>query len=297
MPGPDQAQRAAVLRDPSLEGALDRDGYVVVDFATPGQIEELLGIYHRHSSGRDQGYYPSIMSEDGGYKAAVHQEITRLFWPRFKSYLTDYRPLVGAFMVKHPGPETAVSPHQDWNVIDEARHRSVNCWIPTSPVTEEVGRMAFLPGSHHYLRGLRGSPTFPTQWTGIHEQIRDELMVDAEVAVGQAIIYDNRVLHGTPPNRSDHTRVVAYINAIPVGSQPIHYHRDPEGTVTGYRVDPAFFHTFTIGEVPVGESFDNVAGYDIAPLAFDELVELHRLDRQRSGRPTPGSRWNDPIKT
>jgi ectoine hydroxylase-related dioxygenase (phytanoyl-CoA dioxygenase family) len=275
-----RASRNVTMADEDLERALTDDGYVVVDdFATPAQLEELLAVYRRFDSGRDAGYYPSIMSADRGYKAAVHQAITALFWPSFERFLVDYRPLVGAFMVKHPGPDTQVSPHQDWAVIDEARFRSVNCWIPTSPITDEVGPMSFLPGSHRYLQGLRGSPTFPTQWAGINERIRDELMVEARVAPGQAIIYDNRVLHGTPPNRSGQTRVVAYINAIPVRARPLHYHRDPAGTVRGYEVDPAFFHTFTIGDTPEGEVFTTIADYDIAPLAFEDLVELHRRDR------------------
>lgn len=267
------------LADPELDHRLEADGFVVVDFATPEQVNELLAIYRRTESGRDAGYYPSIMSSDRGYKAEVHQAITRLFWPTFERFLLGYRPLVGAFMVKHPGPETAVSPHQDWNVIHDGPRPSLNCWIPTSPIDETVGRMAFLPGSHRYLRGLRGSPTFPTQWAGIHEQIRCQLMEDVSVEVGQAIIYDNRVLHGTPPNHSGHTRVVAYINAIPVEAQPIHYYRDASGLVTGFEVDPSFFHTFTIGDRPDGRPFITIPDYDIAPLGFDELATIHRNER------------------
>jgi len=268
------------LADPALEERLTRDGYVVVDFAEADELAALREIYDRVDSGRDSGYYPSIMSTDGRYKAQVHHEITGLFWPRFEQYLVGYRPLVGAFMVKHPGPSTAVPPHQDWNVLDEQRFRSVNVWIPTSEITPEVGRMAFLPGSHRYLRGLRGSPTFPTQWVNIHERIRDELMEAPELEVGQAIIYDNRVLHGTPPNRSDDTRVVAYINAIPVDASPRHFYRDPAGDVVEYEVDSSFFHTFTIGDRPEGAVLARYPAYDIAPLSFEELLELHQLDRR-----------------
>lgn len=264
-----------ILADPELDRRLRDDGYAVVDFATPEQIEELLAIYHRSDSGRSSGYYPSIMSNDAGYKAEVHRDITDLFWPTFERFLVGYRPLVGAFMVKHPGLDTAVPPHQDWNVIDERIHRSLNCWIPTSRIDATVGQMAVLPASHRYLRGLRGSPSFPTQWMGIHQRIYEELMVDVHVDVGQAIIYDNRVLHGTPPNQSQDTRVVAYINAIPEDAQPIHYYRDTDGTVTGFEVEPEFFHTFTLGDHPVGRAFVTIPNYWIDPLNFDELQALH----------------------
>lgn len=259
--------------DADLERAFRRDGYVVVDFASPDLVAELLDLYGRLDSGIDEGYYPSLMSEDRAYKTATHREVTDRLWPHLDALLDGYQPLLGVFMVKHPGPDTEVVPHQDWIVADESERPTMNVWLPLTPVTDETGRMRVLPGSHHWLEGLRGSPSFPTQWEATYERVRDELMVPVDLGPGQAMVYDIRVLHGTPPNRSGATRMVTSLYAIPEGAPPVHYYRAPDGTVTGYRVPEDFCTRFAIGEVPDGEPFVEIADYSVTPLSFEEITE------------------------
>jgi hypothetical protein len=263
------------FRDPDLQAALRRDGYAVVDLVGPDVIDRLLAVYERHDSGIHEGYYPSLMSVDEDYKVATHREVTDLVWPSFGALLDGYQPLLGVFMVKHPGPDTEVVPHQDWIVADESGRPTMNAWVPLTPVDAETGTMRVLPGSHRWLRGLRGSPSFPTSWEGVYERVRDELMVEVPVGLGQAMVYDIRILHGTPANRSATTRVVASLYAIPDGATPVHYHRDDAGVVRGYRVPTDFCTTFAIGDVPDGEQFVEIADYAVEALAFDEIAERH----------------------
>lgn len=268
-----------VLQDPILEEQFQRDGFVVVDLAPPEVIAELQALYDELDSGIDDGYYPSLMSADEDYKASTHREVAARLWPLLSQVLESYEPLLGVFMVKHPGPETEVVPHQDWIIAEENGRPSISTWLPLTPVDEISGRMAVLPGSNHWLEGLRGSPTFPTQWEGVYERVRDELMQPLDIKVGQAMVYDVRLLHGTPPNLSGATRVVASLYAIPEGAAPIHYHRDPAGAVRGYQVPRDFCTTFRIGDVPGGDCFVELPGYTVDALDFDEIAA-------RSGRAT-----------
>ncbi|MEL7209184.1 MAG: phytanoyl-CoA dioxygenase family protein, partial [Actinomycetota bacterium] len=174
------------LRDEALRAAFDRDGYVVVDLLPPDVVAELLDVYERLDSGIDTGYYPSLMSSDDAYKAEAHRLVTDLVWPHFGSLLVDFTPLLGVFMVKHGGPDTEVVPHQDWIVAGGSPRPTMNAWAPLTPVDAETGEMRVLPGSHHWLEGLRGSPVFPTQWEAVYERVRDELMVTVPLEVGQA---------------------------------------------------------------------------------------------------------------
>lgn len=268
--------RPPVLRDPQLDARLDEDGYVVVDFAGPDLQAELRAIHDELDSGIGEGYYATMHSPDGAYKEAAHRAITRCFWPVLAPLLADHEPLVGAFVVKHPGEDTAVPPHQDWIVTDEGDHCSVNCWFPTARVNEVAGPIRVLPGSHRYLRALRGSPAFPTEIDGIGPRVFDELMETVAIEDGQAIVYDNRLLHGTAPNRSGHLRVVAYMAAIPRGARRLHYLRHPDGRVEGFEVDEAFFRSFQIGEVPAGARFLELDHYEIEPFSFEDLAARHR---------------------
>lgn len=265
-----------IFRDRRLDRRLRRDGYVVVPFAPLDVLAELREVHERLASGIASGYYASIHSDDVDYKGEADREIQARFWPRLQALLVDHEPVVGAFMVKHPGPDTVVPPHQDWIVTDESRVGALNCWVPLTEVTDEVGPMAVLRGSHRYLRGLRGSPTFPTQHGAIGERVHAELMEEVDVPLGSAIIYENRLLHATRPNRSDATRVVAYMSTVPAGAPRWHYFRDAAGDVELYEVDHDFFRTFTLGERPDGRLLETIPAYDVEGLTFDELAERHR---------------------
>jgi len=270
----------ATFRDPELDARFRRDGFVVVDFATPDMIAELLAQYERVDSGISDGYYPSLMSPDLGYKAEAHAAVRDCMWPVLGDLLEGYEPLLGVYMVKHPGPDTEVVPHQDWILADESIRPTMTAWTPLTPVSDESGRMRVLPGSHLWLEGLRGSPSFPTQWESDYERVRDELMEPVDISLGQAMVYDIRLLHGTPPNRSDATRVVTSLYAIPEGATPIHYYRDPEdGTVAGYEVPSDFCTRFNIGDVPQGKQFVEIRDYSIEPMSFDEIAAQHAAVR------------------
>lgn len=266
--------------DPALEEAFRRDGYVVVDFADDATRADLLVAYEELESGIDHGYYPSLMSSDVAYKEATHARVRDAVWPHLSQMIEGYVPLLGVFMVKHSGDDTEVPPHQDWIIADEALRPSMNVWMPLTEITPEMGRMRVLPGSNRWLEGLRGSPTFPTQWEAVYQQVRDELMVEVDIPVGQAMVYDIRTLHGTPPNRTDQTRIVTSMYAIPDGEAPIHYYRSPEGVVTGHRVPSNFCTVFEIGDVPDGDPFVELVDYEVTPLSFDELRERHLAERR-----------------
>lgn len=283
-----------VFRSARLEHRFRRDGWVVVDFADPAELRKLLDVYRRHDSGIATGYYASMHSTDKAYKSEVDRAIRSHFWERLASMLVDHEPIVGAFMVKHPGEGSWVPPHQDWIVTDERVGGAVNCWFPLTPLDEQVGQMSVLSGSHRYLRGLRGSPALPTEVGPISRVVADEFLVAVPLRIGQAIVYENRLLHGTPPNRSDATRVVAYMSAMPAGAERVHYYLRPDGTVEGSRVDRDFFVDFNIGDRPRGEVFTEIPDYGIEPLTPDGLRARHREANRALARLTKRG-YRDPA--
>lgn len=265
-----------VFRSRALERRFRRDGYVVVPFAPPEVLDELRTVHESMEGDLTSGYHASMHSTDLDHKRVAHEEVSRRFWPLLDALLDDHELLVGAFMIKHPGEDSWVPPHQDWIVTDESTGAGINCWVPITPVTDAEGRMSILPGSHRYVTGLRGSPAFPTRIGPLCRQIADELLEPVQVDVGEAIIYDNRLVHGTPPNRSDADRIVAYVSAIPTGAARLHYYIDAEGTVEAFEVGRDFFTSFNLGDRPTGEPFERIPGYRVPEFSMDELRELSR---------------------
>lgn len=259
------------FRDRSLQRRFIRDGFVVVDLAPPEEIRRLHAVYERHDSGIASGFYSSMHSSSAAYKAAVDRELRPRLWPHLNRFLADYEPLCGAFMVKHPGGDTAVPPHQDWRVADPTAGPAINSWIPVTDIDEQVGQIAVLPGSHEYFACLQGSPGFPGPWQEVHQQVQAELMVTVPVKVGQALLFDNRLVHGTPPNRASSTRVVAYVDCVPRGAEWQHWFLSPEGVAEGYRIERDFYTTARFGERPEGSLIERIPDYRVDMLSFDEI--------------------------
>lgn len=274
------------FKDRSLDRRFRRDGYVVVPAMSPKRIRAALDVFERIDSGIGAGHYVSIHSESDDYKQQVDAALREILWEPCDQLLADHRCLVAAMTVKPPTGPTTVPLHQDWNTIEESRCAGLTCWIPLTPVTELEGLMSVLPGSHHYMGGLRGSPGFPAPYQSISDQIEAELLVDVPVAVGDVMLMDARVLHTTGPNRSGRTRVAAYVNAIPNRAQPVHYYRHEDGRVEGYEVDQAFFTSFSIGQRPSGRVFTEIDCYERPPISMEELRRRHRRARRRIRIPT-----------
>lgn len=269
------------MRDESLNDELQRVGWVVVPGATPDEVEAVLDIYRTYDSGIDSGYYATIFSASNQFKATIDAAVRRVLWPRIDELLADHRPLVGAMMIKPAEGHSVVPAHQDWSVIDESRGGGggLTCWWPLTPIGEAEGRMRALPGSHRYFRHLRGSPSFPTMFDDIAEEVVDELMVDIDVAVGEVLIMDGRVLHMTPQNSSGRDRPVAYISAAPIEEPATHYYFPDHRTVEGYHVEPEFFTRFHIGDRPPGQPFMRRTDYSVDQLSMAEVRRIVEQDQ------------------
>lgn len=100
--------------------------------------------------------------------------------------------------------------HQDYpyNPID--RRGFVSVWLAVEDVTEEMGAMRFVPGSHRL--GPLGRFDLVGREHDWHETLRPEDMelvsqpVTQPLAAGEATVHDGLTLHGAGPNMSDHPR-------------------------------------------------------------------------------------------
>lgn len=84
----------------------------------------------------------------------------------------------------------------------------LSIWIAFDDATIENGCMQFLPGTHDRMRTVKlgGDEGFYNVKYQLEEEIDPDKIVDMEVKRGQFIIFTERCLHGSPPNKSDKDR-------------------------------------------------------------------------------------------
>lgn len=243
----------ALFRSPQLQADFDRDGYVIVPFLDASQVAELSAHYasldHDHKSA--QGFHVSLDNQDRGFKRAVMDKLQSVARARVDEVFERARIFVASYVVKEPGPRGIVPPHQDWTFVDERRFVSCTVWIPLARTTVDNGALGVIQGSHRLFDHHRASPSpqCPTPIGELMFQIFPYLAVK-EMEPGQALIFNNRTLHGSPPNLSELPRIAAGIGIAHEEAELLHHYLLPDTDppqIECYQVEPDFFHQYSNG--------------------------------------------------
>jgi hypothetical protein len=92
------------------------------------------------------------------------------------------------------------------SLIDESRFTGINIWVPLIDLTIKNGTLFILPGSHRLFPTYRGS-SIPEFFDGVMDELIDYLH-PVIIRAGQAVIFDQSIIHYSPPNYSDEIRIV-----------------------------------------------------------------------------------------
>jgi ectoine hydroxylase-related dioxygenase (phytanoyl-CoA dioxygenase family) len=195
-----------VFKDPEMQLQFEEQGYVIVPFYTPEEIASLNKLYDDLHPQDEKGFYPSTFSQDKNYRQKADEEIRRIGNRTMDAILQNQRVVCGSFIVKYPGPESEMCVHQDMTLVDETEFTGINIWCPLVDLTETNGAIYALPQSHRLLPTYRGA-SIPNIYQDVSEEVID-FMTPLYLKAGEAVIFDQSIIHYSPPNVSADKRVV-----------------------------------------------------------------------------------------
>jgi len=235
------------------ESDFERDGYVCIPFLGESQLTDLRNLYNRltpdsrfNTQDNSVSYHFSFLDPNRAYKKAVFDGVSAIVAPSLVQHFTPYSPLIINFVRKEPGLGE-VPVHQNWNFVDESRYCSVSIWCPLVDVGPENGALEVIPGTHRLFRDLLRSPSIPWFFKRYKNVLLKEYLQVVPVKAGQALIFDDSLIHYSKPNRGDYDRTVIQVIAIPEGAQAKHYYRKQSflrSTFYELDVDREFFLNF-----------------------------------------------------
>ncbi|MEB3311172.1 MAG: phytanoyl-CoA dioxygenase family protein [Snowella sp.] len=204
----------------------EKAGYLVIDFLDKAEIQFVLNLYQQKSSGLTTGFAPSIMSADVDYRKFINVKTKELLGRKITTLFPDYRLCFWNFVVKKAArTDSQVQMHQDWSFTDESRFQSLGIWCPLIDVQPFNGCLHLVPGSHHLNTQPRGGLNeFP--YRHLLPVIEEKYLTALPMKAGQAVVYNTRLFHCSPPNQSDTERVVLAGLMIPKVSPLRYYHWD-----------------------------------------------------------------------
>lgn len=200
---PDKMLR--VFKDPELQESFEKNGYVIVDFYNAEEIKQAEDLYYSIHP-KEQGFYPGTYSFDKNFRDTMDKGIKAINKRQIENYFQDLRVVCGSFIVKTPGPESGMSIHQDMSLIDESKYTGINIWVPLVDLSVKNGTLFLIPGSHRIFPTYRGS-SIREFFSDVMDDMYDYLQ-PVFVKAGQAVIFDQSIIHYSPPNYSDSIRIV-----------------------------------------------------------------------------------------
>lgn len=229
---------SAILKNAADDTKLANLGYVVFPMLDTIAIQKLSNYYFEFQNEEPAYFYSSTHSPDFLFRRKASDFIKAILSPLLPEHLKNYTLLGGAFVVKPGHGKGVLQPHQDWNIVDETQYRSYNIWIPLVDVDANNGAVFVLPSSHLKMQTFRG-PGIVSVFKNIEQEIWNDLTV-LPMKAGEALLYDHALLHGSPPNRSNHVRLGVVCGIIPHGAHMQMYFQ--EASQLGvYRVNSDFF--------------------------------------------------------
>ena len=234
-----------VLRDEAADARLREDGFVVVPFAAVEPlVEALRAAYGELHGWSGAGFEADLTNADRNYRHQVSAVLSELLDDAVTDLAAGFVPFLRVFLCKWPGPDSDLYLHRDWMYVDErAGGRTFVVWIPLQEVVEENGPMQILPGSHRFEDSLRGTH-LNAGWVSDADLVGPHL-VTVPVALGEAVVLDNAVVHRSIPNQSGEPRLVAAIGLRPADSSLVHFLRSDDTHAVRYEVDDEFFLSVT----------------------------------------------------
>lgn len=258
------------LLNSELSARLDRDGFVLVPFLNPEQVQELRSIYSELRVPEGQPFWSSSFLKDDALKIEMSARMQACFDAEIQRTLADFKPLGSTFLIKFPGEYSEMPVHQDWTVVDEERFGSYTIWIALDDTTAENGALEVIPGSHRISNALR-SPSLPVSFEKVRRDLPPYLKM-LPMKAGEALIFNHALMHSSPPNKTVSSRLAATFGFVPKEASLCMYYARPNGKVARYNMpDDMFIHYADIRNEPKIGTLESEFEYTVKELTTMEI--------------------------
>lgn len=285
-----------IFKNPEHQHFFEKNGYLLLPALKEEDVNALKNLYTTLGIKDEKGYgfHVGMDNKDKSIVAQMSEVIANIALPRIEQELEDVQLFTSSFVVKEPHPQGVVPPHQDWSFVEnEDDYCSVTCWIPLQDVTMDNGCMGLLKGSNHFFNNHRPSPS-PQVGTPLKKHMFTifPFLDLLEMKAGDALFFNNKTIHASPPNITDQTRLAIGLGFAQKEAQLRHYYLKPGTTDTllKYTITPDFFLKYDNAQL--SEMYDKgqmIEGYGIpeeVPYLFDDLsAEEFTQLIQDSGNP------------
>ena len=230
------------LKNHNDDRLLQENGFIVIrDFLSEKQINSAEFIKEnlmlRHTTS-DSVFWNSLWNVPELEFERSSIDLISLMNENLDEILKDFEVPQVSIMVKLPGDHTACYPHRDFSILNEETNQYWNAWCPLIDIDDDIGPLYALRGSHIKLNHVLA---FNEKWPykDFYEEV-EQLSEYFKINKGDLIIYCDRTVHGSLPNKTKSTRGNLHFGILPINAD-YKYYKKKEQQILVYKVDRSFY--------------------------------------------------------
>lgn len=264
-----------ILRNVRQNSELQKEGFVVLPFLSESEISELTSFFKQNITLDEGDFYATAHAKESSFRSKMSDKVVEVIQDKVDSYFQNHELLGASYIVKSKRLSQTLQPHQDWNIVDESKHRSYNIWIPLVDLDDENGAILVMPKSHSWITNYRHS-SISCSFQQVHQQILEN-MKPLFLKAGEALIYDHALLHGSMPNLSQNDRIACACGIIPNNAE-MRFYWNNQGKVEEYESSKEFFLTENVFTGPHGLKKIRDVDFDFISIDQNRFFKLAAIE-------------------
>lgn len=192
-------------------------------------------------------YHCTFLDTDLAYKAAFDALVRATFASRIEDLFEGYTLLTANCYAKQPG-RGQFEVHQNWTLTPDPADITVTVWVPLQDTDAENGTLMVVPGSHKLTRDI-AYPRGGHYFGDYDERLAAERFTPLSVRAGEAVAFDDSLIHGSAVNHSSAPRFALQMAVIPDEAQPVVYLPRADGDFDLIDAPARFYLETTMTEI------------------------------------------------
>ena len=219
------------INNPYIEKELQENGYVVIPALEIVLINDFLQSIYKNIKYTNEGKYNYNTGANlpSFERTQVIEKIKNVFTPILEKDFSNFEITMGILFVKRPSPNVSgqIGLHVDPSLLkDEHKQKHLNIWLPLVDVDENNGALWVIPRSHKIFAPVH-AVTIPFPFSKIQETVL-QFGKCICMKAGEALIFDNRLIHYSLQNFSLVDRPAIVLSFTPPNSEFISFFKAPE---------------------------------------------------------------------
>ena len=192
-----------------LENQLNESGYAVIDLLNATEVAAFTNEYLLHFGNLDRapGRFTTLQDTTALLKKQMHDFIVKNVDAPLRKFFRDFTIPVSQFYIKKAHTSGDIDIHADSTLLlNHQLEPHYGIWVALVDTDETNGTLTVIPHSHKIQGAFFASSI--SAYHGEHTEWLRQFEIPVKLKAGQAIIFDNNILHSSTANKTDNNRLV-----------------------------------------------------------------------------------------